>query len=141
MNLVKVWELFLASVTVVCKLVRWITGRKPTRGTVLIVEDDPDDIFFLQQKLDKIGWGYRVARDGHCAECMVLDRFFEVAIIDLRLPGLPSIEVVQRIQEHSPRTRVAVMTHYPYLLKMNHLSIRVMSKDIGVEPLRKWLEK
>lgn len=129
------------AVTGLCAVIRFFTRRKPARGIVLIVEDCPNDTLLLQRKLDKLGWQHRHAKDGETAEYMVLDKHFDCALVDLQLPGMSGVEVVQSISGNSPRTRVAVVTGYPGMLKGHSFNCRVMSKDVGLEELRRWLEK
>lgn len=127
--------------TGLCVLIRFFTRRKPSKGIVLIVEDDPNDTLLLERKLDSVGWRHRYAPDGKTASIMVADRFFDCALVDLRLPGMSGLEVVQAISEVSPRTRIAIMTGVKRFTLNSHFSHRVFSKDIPAEDLRKWLEK
>jgi CheY-like chemotaxis protein len=68
-------------------------------GTVLIVDDDPDGAFLLEQVLVKAGFHVRIAGNG--LEGLALARQSEVAVIllDVMLPGLDGFEVCHRLRE------------------------------------------
>ncbi len=83
---------------------------------VLLVEDSPDDVAFLQRTMEKAGLGARLRAlpDGAAA----LDFIFGIApqsrtdpiarlkliILDLKLPKVGGLEVLHRLKEN-PRTR------------------------------------
>lgn len=52
------------------------------------------------------------AGDGNDALELILRLRPDVAILDIRMPGLNAIEVTRRLQERSPGTRVLILTAY-----------------------------
>lgn len=50
------------------------------------------------------------AKDGKEALAKVRERFFDIVITDLRMPGLTGIELLEKIKEYAPETTVIVMT-------------------------------
>jgi len=50
------------------------------------------------------------AKDGKEALAKVKERFFDIVITDLRMPGLNGVELLEKIKEYAPETTVIVMT-------------------------------
>jgi two-component system, response regulator len=81
---------------------------------VLLVEDDPNDVFFFQRALGKLGveWNLEVAKDGDEA----LRRVFDVRppprhmVLDLKIPKKNGLEVLEAIRGRSLDLRVVVLT-------------------------------
>ena len=80
----------------------------PSRGTVLIVEDDPAVLEMLQLLFDAEGHRTVVAADGHKALELAAQRLTvpDLIIADYNLPkGLNGLETIARLQEaSSPRS-------------------------------------
>ena len=85
--------------------------RSPSRGTVLIVEDDPEVLEMLQLLFDADGHRTVVAADGHkalelAAQLSVLD----LIIADYNLPkGLNGLETIARLQEQAHHAVPAII--------------------------------
>lgn len=66
---------------------------------ILLVEDDPDDVFFLQEAFKKAGLAgaLRVARDGEEAVAYLLgkDPRPSLVLLDLKLPRRSGLEVLE----------------------------------------------
>lgn len=89
--------------------------------TVLLVEDNPDDIFFMQRALSKAGVTcmLKVAEDGQQAVDYVsgMGRFADrlewplpdLVLLDLKLPCLNGLEVLSWIRRNSPRRYLPVL--------------------------------
>jgi DNA-binding NarL/FixJ family response regulator len=69
-------------------------------GLVTIVGTDPG--------LDVVG----EAADGHAAVAQIQRLHPDVALVDVRMPGLDGIEVTRRVAEQAPGTRVLVLTTF-----------------------------
>lgn len=92
--------------------------------TILLVEDTPDDVFFLQNALQKAGIHVpmQVVADGQEAlrylegEGMYADRakypMPSLVLLDLQLPYVPGLKVLQEIrrQNHLRKIIVVVLT-------------------------------
>jgi CheY-like chemotaxis protein len=88
--------------------------------TILQVEDDPNDIFFFQRALAKVGWfgSLHVAKDGQQAidylngEGPFADRgafpFPDIILLDLKLPYVMGFEVLKWIRRQ-PLTSIVVI--------------------------------
>ena|ERR1043165_1883510 len=92
-----------------CKVVSWLTRRKPTRCTVLIVEDNANDAELLADKIRKCGHDSEVVTSGDMALGVVKHSFYPLAFVDLRLPGMSGKAVLRLLSKESPRTRRVIV--------------------------------
>jgi CheY-like chemotaxis protein len=68
---------------------------------VLVVEDDADTADTMAAILRHDGQGVQVARDGPAAIQACRDRWPDVVLLDLALPGCDGSQVAKRIREQS----------------------------------------
>jgi DNA-binding NtrC family response regulator len=82
----------------------------PTR--VLLVDDEEDFVEMLSLRLEEIGEKVTPAYNGR--ECLeVLDKReqeFDVVILDIKMPGMDGIEVLQEIKKRFPLIEVIMLT-------------------------------
>jgi DNA-binding response OmpR family regulator len=70
-------------------------GSKP----VVLVADDEEDIRVLVSfRLDRAGWEVVTAADGREALELILERRPDIAVLDVRMPKLTGIEVLQQVR-------------------------------------------
>jgi two-component system phosphate regulon response regulator PhoB len=76
---------------------------------VLVVDDEPDIVSLIAYHLSKVGFAVLTA--GNADEALEKLRLFVPALIvlDLMLPGMSGIELVQRIRASGPASDVAVL--------------------------------
>jgi CheY-like chemotaxis protein len=82
--------------------------EKPSR--VLLVDDEREFVQTLSERLEMRDVGSAVAYDGESALKMVEDDEPEVIILDLRMPGIDGIEVLQRVKQSHPHIEVIILT-------------------------------
>lgn len=91
-------------------------GRENTdhRGTVLVVEDDEAMVYLLKKLLPQGGYQMLAATDGAKAIDLYFDHKDEidVVLLDLGLPKVPGIDVIQKLKEHNPTVKIVVATGY-----------------------------
>jgi len=68
---------------------------------VLIIEDDPDLLMTLSLYLNKYGIDTECAEDPYIGLSMLTQHNFDLVILDLTLPGMDGLEVIQKIREES----------------------------------------
>jgi len=79
--------------------------------TILVVDDDPVIRRLLEQRLKKENYLVQVAEDGHVAEKMLRQQFFDVVLTDLMMPGgIGGIEVLEIAKEVNSQTEVVLIT-------------------------------
>jgi len=81
---------------------------------ILIVDDEPKVAFFLRQALERLNRNYRVtiAHSGEEALEVLGRSSLDLLVTDLRMPGISGLELIRRVRESSPQTRVILITAY-----------------------------
>jgi len=77
---------------------------------LLIIEDEPNLRAQLQQYLQKEGYAVDVAEDGQAGLFMGREYPFDLAIVDLGLPKLSGIEVIQKWRETELKFPILILT-------------------------------
>lgn len=85
---------------------------KPSRITVLVVDDDPGHRNMLTTLL--ADWGFRVegAEDGETAVDRCRERAFDLILMDVRMAGISGIEALREIKGYNPAIPILIMTAY-----------------------------
>jgi DNA-binding response OmpR family regulator len=78
--------------------------------TLLLVEDDFDLSDALGRILVRTGYEVMCCADGAEALALMRKRPFDLAVLDLSLPGLDGIDVLRRLRDGANRTPVLVVT-------------------------------
>ena len=84
-------------------------GMPDTRGTVLVVEDDPVLADVLRRYVESAGFAVEVAGDGPAAVDAHSRLSPDLVVLDLMLPGFDGFEVCRRIRQEAP-TPVIMLT-------------------------------
>ena len=79
-------------------------------ANLLLVEDDPRIVSFLQRGLETDGYTVEVARDGHQALKLAQTRAFALIVLDRMLPRIDGLEVCRRLRAGGNRTPVLMLT-------------------------------
>jgi len=87
----------------------------PNPGRVLVIDDDPEIHRILRLQLSTIGYEVASANDGQQGLDLLETGRFHVVILDLMLPGISGMEVLQRIREREFDVEVIVLTAYASL--------------------------
>ncbi len=82
------------------------------RITVLVIDDEPDVLTMLELGLTGMGYQVEVADSGHEAIRRLHERHFDLALADLRMPGLDGIATTQRLKAIDPDIDVLIATAY-----------------------------
>jgi DNA-binding NtrC family response regulator len=78
---------------------------------ILIVDDEPSICTVLSDLLEDKSTEITTANDGKTAFEKALDRY-DVALVDLSLPGASGLEILRKIKDNHPTTPVIIMTAY-----------------------------
>lgn len=80
---------------------------------VLLIDDEPDMLEVLQVFLETQGYDVATAESGARAlERMRREGPFDVAITDLRMPGMSGVDTISALKALDPRLQVIVATGY-----------------------------
>ena len=77
---------------------------------LLFVDDEAPIRKVMQNELPRMGHDLTVCEDGESALKMLENNRFDVAIVDLRMPGLSGWDVMDHIKKISPDTEVVIST-------------------------------
>lgn len=77
---------------------------------VLFADDEASLRELMRLELPRLGHEVVVCEDGRSAVSTIEKSSFDVAILDIRMPGLTGLEVLKRIKEVSPDTEVVLLT-------------------------------
>ncbi|MEE9214014.1 MAG: sigma-54 dependent transcriptional regulator [Thermodesulfobacteriota bacterium] len=82
------------------------------KNRVLVVDDEPGMRDFLEIMLRKDGYEVDTASDGAEAIDRIEQKMFDLAVVDIQMPIMNGIDVLQKINEKSPETTVIMITAY-----------------------------
>lgn len=79
---------------------------------VLFVDDEASLQEFMRLELPHLGHQVTVCPDGRTALEVMKRATFDAAILDLRMPDMTGIDVLERLKQVSPDTEAVIMTGY-----------------------------
>jgi CheY-like chemotaxis protein len=79
---------------------------------VLVVDDNPGMLETLADILRDAGMVVDCAADAPEAFCAMTGQRYDVAVVDMVLPGLSGLEVIKRLRRECPATRIIALTAY-----------------------------
>jgi len=77
---------------------------------ILVVDDERNIRLTVSQALESLGMPVQTAVNGEEALCKLREAPFGLVFLDLKMPGMDGMEVLRRIKEDWPRTRVIIIT-------------------------------
>ncbi len=78
------------------------------RSRILLVEDDPNDVFFTKQEFEKFNCTVIVATTGEEAIQKCRTGCFDIAVIDLALPGMSGVDTAKQMKTICPNTKIVL---------------------------------
>jgi two-component system, NtrC family, response regulator HydG len=79
---------------------------------ILVVDDEPDTCANLADILTDLGFQVDVAYDGRAALELVRQHIYDLALLDLRMPGMDGIELYREIKRLRADTVAIIVTAY-----------------------------
>lgn len=96
-----------------------ITKQKVNRmsghGRILVIDDDENVTKAFAIALEKKGYTVDIARDGREALDKSKSNFYNLALIDIRLPDMEGIQLLSSMREVTPEMVKIIVTGYPSL--------------------------
>lgn len=83
---------------------------RTTAGVVLVADDTPVMRKACQRSLERAGHTVIIAEDGNRALEVVRNEDIDVALLDIKMPGVGGIEVLKAIKSEKPLVEVIMMT-------------------------------
>ena len=79
---------------------------------VLVVDDEPGMREFLEIMLGKEGYSVKTASNGEEAIQKIRNEAFDLALVDIQMPGLNGIDVLRSAKETTPDTTIIMITAF-----------------------------
>src|SRR6056297_2427071 len=77
---------------------------------VLLVDDEKDFVNSLSERIQMRELDSKIAYDGNQALELVTDEIPDVVVLDLRMPGIDGLEVLERLKKNYPNVQVIILT-------------------------------
>jgi two-component system, response regulator RegA len=82
------------------------------RPTMLLADDDRTLCAVLARAMEARGFAVRLAHDGASALRQVEEAAPEYAVLDLQLPDMTGLKVIERLKAADPNTKIVLLTGY-----------------------------
>src|SRR5271155_2375465 len=102
---------------------------------VLFVDDERSLQEFMRSELPRLGHEVTVCPDGRTAVKTLEKASFDAAILDLRMPGMTGIEVLEHLKKVSPDTEAIVMTGHA-TMETAVQAVRLGASDYITKPCK-----
>jgi len=77
---------------------------------ILIADDEESMRWVLSKALNKQGYQVDLASSGQEALQLSRKQSYQLAVLDIKMPGMSGLDLLSRLQEESPATLVVIMT-------------------------------
>jgi DNA-binding response OmpR family regulator len=94
-------------------------------GLILVIEDEPGIVDFLERGLRAHGFDVTSAADGDIGTERALNQDVDLVVLDMMLPGRSGLEVLSSLREAKPALPVIVLT------ALSEVEDRVVGLDAG----------
>ncbi len=100
---------------------------------VLVADDEPSIRFVLAESLEALGHAVEVAEDGDQAARALASTAYDLAFLDIRMPGLTGLEVLEQHRAAGGETAIVIITAQN-LLENAVQSMKAGALDYLVKP-------
>jgi DNA-binding response OmpR family regulator len=92
-----------------------VTARPFLPATILIVDDEPMPRVTIARALNLMGYQAEQAASGAEALSKLVARYYDLMLLDLRMPGMDGVEVLQQAKKLCPDMLVIILTAHATL--------------------------
>lgn len=85
------------------------------KARILVIDDDENIRRVLRTILEDEGYSVQTAETAKMGISMSEKEFFNLALIDVRLPDMEGVEVLGKLRQTKPKMRKIIVTGYPTL--------------------------
>jgi DNA-binding response OmpR family regulator len=126
----------------------------PEEARILVVDDELSIRLLLTEELSQEGYQVGTAASGEEALAMLQEDTFDLILLDLKMPGIDGLQVMEEARKLAPNTVVIMLTAYAtldsaveamrhgghdYLLKPSTTEEILDSVEKGLAKRRQWL--
>ena len=107
---------------------------KPIKIRALLIDDEEEFTRVLARRLELRGYFCKTARDGESGIRLIENEAFDIALIDLMMPGLNGLDTLRQIKTTNPDLPVILLTgNRP--VKDGMTGMRMGAFDYLIKPL------
>ena len=106
--------------------------------SVLVIDDDKTFCDFLVEVLDQEGFRVTSTTDGLAGYAMAVKHSYDVAIIDVMMPGVLGTELVEGLKKEKPKLKIILISAFadePLVKTAADLGATVISKPFSANRL------
>jgi DNA-binding response OmpR family regulator len=104
------------------------------KSKILLIDDEEEFISTLAERLELRGYLCQTAGDGESGIQMIKDETFDIAILDLMMPGLNGLNTLKQIKEINHALPVILLTGHGST-KDGMEGMRIGAFDFLIKPL------
>jgi DNA-binding NtrC family response regulator len=101
---------------------------------VLVVDDDADVGGLLREALSRWGYDVTLATSGREAVRLISHQIFDAALVDIWMPEMDGLQVLEEIKRHDPALEVVMMTGDP-MVETAVQALKSGAYDYLIKPL------
>jgi len=102
---------------------------------ILVVDDETFVRDLLNEFLSKQGYNVVIAESGEMATELAKKHDLDVALVDLKMPGIDGLETLNRLKNIHPHMPVIIMTGYP-TIETSIKALRLGAYDYVLKPFK-----
>jgi len=110
-------------------------SEAPKPARVLIVDDEKVIRDSFSRVLLKEGYAVEAVESGRLALERVAEQFFDIALLDLKMPGLDGMETLRELKEKDPDVIAIMITGYP-TIESAVAAVKLGAYDYLTKPCR-----
>src|SRR5437667_2839685 len=104
------------------------------RPRVLVVDDDSDIGELMRDALSRWGYDVTLAANGREAVALISHQIFDAALVDIWMPEMDGLQVLDEIKRHDPALEVVMMTGNP-MVETAVQALKSGAYDYLIKPL------
>ena len=87
-------------------------NNRDEKGVILVVDDEREVTLSLKGFFAALGYDMLTALNGNEAMDIVNSVRLDLILLDVRMPGIDGIQILKKVRQDKPKTKVIIMTAY-----------------------------
>jgi len=101
--------------------------KDKTKGTILIVDDIPENLYILNRILTDKGYTVRPARNGEIALKFIQTNLPDIILLDIKMPEIDGFEVCSRLKKDKRTSDIPVI----FISALNDINEKIKGFKAG----------